>query len=169
MGDRRDLRHRTDLGRREAGWRLREEPRARQRCSYPMHILPERALRHPWREGSAGHEVARQVRPCVPETPESSPSSPMRGTLRRLTGPSLARSGPRGGGGDGSFGRERRQQPRHRKGSGHDRGPVRDERGPRGATITCVIPGVAVRVHTRKGDDLGVWHVPPPVEVGDAI
>jgi hypothetical protein len=29
--------------------------------------------------------------------------------------------------------------------------------------------GVAVRVHSRKGDDLGVCHVPPPVEVDDML
>jgi hypothetical protein len=29
--------------------------------------------------------------------------------------------------------------------------------------------GVAVRVHSRTGDDLGVAHVPPPVEVGDVL
>jgi hypothetical protein len=29
--------------------------------------------------------------------------------------------------------------------------------------------GVAVRVHSRHGDDLGVAHVPVPVEVGDAL
>lgn len=29
--------------------------------------------------------------------------------------------------------------------------------------------GVAVRVHDRHGDDLGVCHVPPRVEVGDML
>ena len=29
--------------------------------------------------------------------------------------------------------------------------------------------GVKVRVHDRHGDDLGVAHVPPPVEVGDVL
>jgi hypothetical protein len=29
--------------------------------------------------------------------------------------------------------------------------------------------GVPVRVHSRKGDDLGLCHVPPPVEVGDVL
>ena len=29
--------------------------------------------------------------------------------------------------------------------------------------------GVAVRVHDRHGDDLGIAHLPPPVEVGDLI
>jgi hypothetical protein len=29
--------------------------------------------------------------------------------------------------------------------------------------------GVVVRVHSRTGDDLGVAHVPPPVEVGDVL
>jgi len=29
--------------------------------------------------------------------------------------------------------------------------------------------GVAVRVHSRTGDDLGVAHVPAPVEVGDVL
>jgi hypothetical protein len=31
------------------------------------------------------------------------------------------------------------------------------------------VVGVAVRVHSRKGDDLGVVHIPPPVEVGDVL
>jgi hypothetical protein len=31
------------------------------------------------------------------------------------------------------------------------------------------VVGVAVRVHSRKGDDLGVCHIPPPVEVGDVL
>jgi hypothetical protein len=29
--------------------------------------------------------------------------------------------------------------------------------------------GVPVRVHSRKGGDLGVCHVPPPVGVGDVL
>jgi hypothetical protein len=29
--------------------------------------------------------------------------------------------------------------------------------------------GVPVRVHSRTGDDLGVCHVPPPVELGDVL
>jgi hypothetical protein len=29
--------------------------------------------------------------------------------------------------------------------------------------------GVAVRVHSRTGDDLGIAHVPPSVEVGDVL
>jgi len=29
--------------------------------------------------------------------------------------------------------------------------------------------GVAVRVHSRTGDDLGIAHVPPPIEIGDLI
>lgn len=29
--------------------------------------------------------------------------------------------------------------------------------------------GVAVRVHDRHGDDLGIAHLPPPVEVGDVL
>ncbi len=29
--------------------------------------------------------------------------------------------------------------------------------------------GVPVRVHSRTGDDLGVAHVPLPVEVGDVL
>lgn len=29
--------------------------------------------------------------------------------------------------------------------------------------------GVPVRCHSRQGDDLGVCHVPPPVEVGDVV
>ena len=29
--------------------------------------------------------------------------------------------------------------------------------------------GVAVRVHSRTGDDLGIAHVPPAVEVGDVL
>jgi len=29
--------------------------------------------------------------------------------------------------------------------------------------------GVPVRVHSRTGDDLGVCHLPPPVEVGDVL
>jgi hypothetical protein len=29
--------------------------------------------------------------------------------------------------------------------------------------------GVAVRVHDRHGDDLGVAHIPPPVRVGDVL
>jgi hypothetical protein len=29
--------------------------------------------------------------------------------------------------------------------------------------------GVAVRVHSRPGDDLGLCHVPPPVRVGDVL
>ncbi len=29
--------------------------------------------------------------------------------------------------------------------------------------------GVPVRVHDMNGDDLGVAHLPPPVEVGDLI
>lgn len=31
------------------------------------------------------------------------------------------------------------------------------------------LTGVAVRVHSRTADDLGVAHVPPPVEVGDVL
>lgn len=29
--------------------------------------------------------------------------------------------------------------------------------------------GVPVRVYSRKGDDLGIVHVPPPVEIGDVL
>ncbi len=29
--------------------------------------------------------------------------------------------------------------------------------------------GVPVRVFSRKGDDLGIAHVPPPVEIGDVL
>jgi hypothetical protein len=29
--------------------------------------------------------------------------------------------------------------------------------------------GVAVRVHSRTGDNLGVAHIPPPVRVGDVL
>ena len=29
--------------------------------------------------------------------------------------------------------------------------------------------GVAVRVHSRTGDDLGLCHLPPPVEIGDVL
>jgi len=29
--------------------------------------------------------------------------------------------------------------------------------------------GVAVRVHSRTGDDLGIAHLPPPVEVGGVL
>ena len=29
--------------------------------------------------------------------------------------------------------------------------------------------GVPVRVHSRTGDDLGVAHVPPPIELGDVL
>jgi hypothetical protein len=29
--------------------------------------------------------------------------------------------------------------------------------------------GVAVRVHSRSGDDLGLCHVAPPVELGDVL
>jgi hypothetical protein len=29
--------------------------------------------------------------------------------------------------------------------------------------------GVPVRVHTRTADDLGLVHVPPPVEIGDVL
>jgi hypothetical protein len=29
--------------------------------------------------------------------------------------------------------------------------------------------GVPVRVHSRTGDDLGVAHIPAPVEVGDVL
>jgi hypothetical protein len=31
------------------------------------------------------------------------------------------------------------------------------------------VVGVRARVHRRKGDDLGVCHVPRPVEVGDVL
>jgi hypothetical protein len=31
------------------------------------------------------------------------------------------------------------------------------------------VVGVAVRVHSRRGDDLGLAHVPPPVEFGDVL
>ena len=31
------------------------------------------------------------------------------------------------------------------------------------------VVGVPVRVHDRHGDDLGVAHVPPPVELGDLL
>jgi hypothetical protein len=31
------------------------------------------------------------------------------------------------------------------------------------------VVGVAVRVHSRTGDDLGLAQVPPPVEVGDVL
>lgn len=36
-----------------------------------------------------------------------------------------------------------------------------------GATMSAI--GVAVRVHSRMGDDLAVCHVPPPVELGDVL
>ena len=29
--------------------------------------------------------------------------------------------------------------------------------------------GVAVRVHSRTGDDLGIVHLPPAVEIGDVL
>jgi hypothetical protein len=32
-----------------------------------------------------------------------------------------------------------------------------------------VVVGVPVRVHSWKGDDLGVAHIPPPVRVGDVL
>ena len=31
------------------------------------------------------------------------------------------------------------------------------------------VVGVAVRVHSRTGDDLGLCHVPPPVRVCDVL
>jgi hypothetical protein len=34
--------------------------------------------------------------------------------------------------------------------------------------MPCLI-GVAVRVHSSKGDDLDVCHLPPPVELGDVL
>jgi hypothetical protein len=36
-------------------------------------------------------------------------------------------------------------------------------------TICPMNVGIPVRVHSRKGDDLGVAHLPPPVEVGDVL
>ncbi len=35
-------------------------------------------------------------------------------------------------------------------------------------TMPSVI-GTAVRVHSRRGDDLGLFHVPPFVEIGDVL
>jgi len=32
-----------------------------------------------------------------------------------------------------------------------------------------VMLGVPVRIHDMSGDDLGVAHLPPPVEVGDLV
>jgi hypothetical protein len=29
--------------------------------------------------------------------------------------------------------------------------------------------GVPVRVHSLEGDDLGIAHLPPPVEIGDMV
>jgi hypothetical protein len=40
------------------------------------------------------------------------------------------------------------------------------------AALKChdaLMIGVAVRVHSRTGDDVGVAYVPPPVEVGDVL
>ena len=40
------------------------------------------------------------------------------------------------------------------------------------AALTSLEPipvGFPVRVHDRHGDDLGVCHVPPPVELGDVL
>jgi hypothetical protein len=31
------------------------------------------------------------------------------------------------------------------------------------------VVGVAVRCHSRHGDDLGIAHVPPPVKIGDVL
>jgi hypothetical protein len=47
-------------------------------------------------------------------------------------------------------------------------GPATSGQPPSAVTMPSVI-GVAVRVHSRKGDDLGICHVPPPVDVGDVL
>lgn len=38
----------------------------------------------------------------------------------------------------------------------------------RRGTISAML-GVPVRVHDMSGDDLGVAHLPPPIEVGDLV
>jgi hypothetical protein len=44
--------------------------------------------------------------------------------------------------------------------------PLSDDAPP--ATIPLMV-GVAVRLHTLESDDVGVLHVPPPVEIGDLV
>lgn len=39
----------------------------------------------------------------------------------------------------------------------------------RPADYASKVVGVPVRVRSRQGDDLGICHVPPPVEIGDVL